>query len=124
MILSPRMRSLPKSASAIASRLTTARAVCWHDIESSKNTSTTKNSKSPTSTKPSDDAHPGVKIVRGQGNWNLAGAIDVITPTHEPEFSDYRLPPAKTREEFAANAAGTRSLRFKRAIRFIAVTNI
>jgi sulfate adenylyltransferase len=57
--------------------------------------------------KTSDDAHPGVKIVRGQGNWNLAGAIDVITPTHEPEFSDYRLPPAKTREEFAKRGWNT-----------------
>jgi sulfate adenylyltransferase len=51
--------------------------------------------------KTTDDAHPGVKIVRSQGNWNLAGPIDVVTPTYEPEFADYRLPPARTREEFA-----------------------
>jgi sulfate adenylyltransferase len=57
--------------------------------------------------KTSDDAHPGVKIVRGQGNFNLAGPIDVITPTHEPEFADYRLPPAKTREAFAAKGWST-----------------
>ena len=38
--------------------------------------------------KTDEDAHPGVKIVRDQGNWNLAGPIDVITPTHEPEFSE------------------------------------
>ena len=57
--------------------------------------------------KTTDDAHPGVKIVRGQGNWNLAGAIDVITPTHEPEFSEYRLPPAKTREAFAKRGWST-----------------
>jgi sulfate adenylyltransferase len=50
--------------------------------------------------KTEDDAHPGVKIVKGQGNWNLAGPIDVITTTYEPEFADYRLPPAKTREAF------------------------
>jgi sulfate adenylyltransferase len=50
----------------------------------------------------SDQAHPGVKIVVAQGNFCLAGAIDVITPNHEPEFADYRLPPAKTREAFAA----------------------
>ena len=50
--------------------------------------------------KTQDDAHPGVKIVRGQGNWCIGGEVDVITPTHEPEFSDYRLPPAKTREAF------------------------
>ena len=42
-----------------------------------------------------------VKIVRDQGNFNLAGPIDVITPTHEPEFESYRLPPAKTRERSA-----------------------
>ncbi len=52
--------------------------------------------------KTSDDAHPGVKIVRGQGNFCLAGPIDVVTPNHEPEFAEYRLPPAKTREAFAA----------------------
>src|SRR5687767_1346201 len=57
--------------------------------------------------KTTDDAHPGVKIVRGQGNFNLAGPIDVITPTHEPEFASYRLPPAKTREAFAAKGWST-----------------
>jgi len=57
--------------------------------------------------KTTDDAHPGVKIVRGQGNFNLAGPIDVITPTHEPEFPEYRLPPAKTREAFAAKGWST-----------------
>ena len=54
-----------------------------------------------------EDAHPGVKIVRDQGNLNLAGPIDVITPTHEPEFESYRLPPAKTREAFAAKGWST-----------------
>ena len=57
--------------------------------------------------KAADDAHPGVKIVRGQGSHNLAGPIDVFTPTHEPEFADYRLPPAKTREAFAAKGWST-----------------
>ena len=57
--------------------------------------------------KTTDDAHPGVKIVKGQGSWNLAGPIDVITPTHEPEFENYRLPPAKTREAFAAKGWST-----------------
>ncbi|HEY8665514.1 MAG TPA: sulfate adenylyltransferase [Tepidisphaeraceae bacterium] len=47
-----------------------------------------------------DEAHPGVKIVKAQGNTCLGGPIDVITPTHEPEFSDYRLPPAATRAAF------------------------
>ena len=57
--------------------------------------------------KTTDDAHPGVKIVKSQGNFNLAGPIDVITPTHDPEFSTYRLPPAKTREAFAAKGWST-----------------
>ncbi len=57
--------------------------------------------------KTTDDAHPGVKIVRGQGNWNLAGPIDVITTTHEPEYGEYRVPPAKTREAFAAKGWST-----------------
>jgi len=47
-----------------------------------------------------DDAHPGVAIVRRQGNVCLAGPIDVICPTHEPEFPEYRLPPAATRRAF------------------------
>jgi sulfate adenylyltransferase len=57
--------------------------------------------------KTTDDAHPGVKIVRGQGGFNLAGPVDVITPTHEPEFSDYRLPPARTREAFTQKGWST-----------------
>jgi sulfate adenylyltransferase len=48
-----------------------------------------------------DEAHPGIAIIRKQGDTCLAGPIDVITPTHEPEFSEYRLPPAKTREAFS-----------------------
>ena len=52
--------------------------------------------------KTTEDAHPGVAQVRKQGNWCLAGDVDVITPNHEPEFADFRLPPARTREAFAA----------------------
>src|SRR5580692_4770152 len=48
-----------------------------------------------------DPAHPGVAQVQKQGNWCIAGPIDVVKTTYEPEFSDYRLPPAKTREAFA-----------------------
>src|SRR2546421_226481 len=48
--------------------------------------------------KTEDEAHPGVKIVKQQGSWCLAGSIDVITPNPSPEFPDFRLPPAKTRE--------------------------
>ena len=54
-----------------------------------------------------EDAHPGVAQVRKQGNWCLAGDIDVITTTHEPEFADYRLPPARTREAFSAKGWNT-----------------
>ena len=49
-----------------------------------------------------DDAHPGVAIIRKQGDTCLAGQVDVITPNPAPEFPEYRLPPAKTREAFAA----------------------
>ncbi|MCC7351290.1 MAG: sulfate adenylyltransferase [Phycisphaerales bacterium] len=59
-----------------------------------------KNLEIPNVYKTEEEAHPGVKIIKNQGNTCLAGPIDVITPTHEPEFSDYRLPPAKTREAF------------------------
>lgn len=57
--------------------------------------------------KTTDDAHPGVAQVRKQGNWCLAGDVDVVTTTHEPEFADYRLPPARTREAFAAKGWST-----------------
>jgi len=49
-----------------------------------------------------DDAHPGVAIIRKQGDTCLAGPIDVITPNPAPDFPEYRLPPAQTREAFAA----------------------
>jgi sulfate adenylyltransferase len=57
--------------------------------------------------KTEDEAHPGVKIVKEQGNFCLAGPIDVITPNPNPEFPEYRLPPAKTREAFAAKGWST-----------------
>jgi sulfate adenylyltransferase len=50
--------------------------------------------------KTEDDAHPGVATTKKQGNFCLAGSIDVINPNYEPEFPEYRLPPAKTREAF------------------------
>ena len=52
--------------------------------------------------KTEDDKHPGVAIIRKQGETCLAGPVDVITPNPAPEFPEYRLPPAKTREAFAA----------------------
>jgi len=54
-----------------------------------------------------DPAHPGVAAVQAQGNWCLAGDIDVICPNYEPEFPDFRLPPAKTRQAFAARGWST-----------------
>jgi len=57
--------------------------------------------------KTTDEAHPGVAAVKKQGNTCLAGDIDVITVSHEPEFAEYRLPPAKTRAAFAAKGWNT-----------------
>ncbi|MGA2497587.1 MAG: sulfate adenylyltransferase [Tepidisphaeraceae bacterium] len=52
--------------------------------------------------KTEDEKHPGVAAVKKQGDTCIAGPIDVIKTTYEPEFPEYRLPPAKTREAFAA----------------------
>lgn len=57
--------------------------------------------------KTEDEAHPGVAIVKKQGSFCLAGAIEVVSPNHEPEFPDYRNPPAKTREMFQAKGWNT-----------------
>ena len=57
--------------------------------------------------KTSDEAHPGVAQIRKQGNTCLAGEVDVVTTTHEPEFADFRLPPARTREAFSAKGWNT-----------------
>jgi sulfate adenylyltransferase len=57
--------------------------------------------------KTEDDKHPGVAIVRKQGNFCLAGAIDVVNPNYEPEFPEYRLAPARTREAFSAKGWST-----------------
>jgi sulfate adenylyltransferase len=48
-----------------------------------------------------DTAHPGVKVLMEEGDVCLAGPVDVVTLNHEPEFPEYRLPPAQTREAFA-----------------------
>ena len=61
-----------------------------------------KNLEIPNVYRTEDDAHPGVAIIRKQGNTCLAGPIDVLTPNPAPEFPEYRLPPAKTREAFSA----------------------
>ncbi len=57
--------------------------------------------------KTEDDAHPGVKIVRQQGSFCLAGELDVISPNPSPDFPEFRLPPAKTREAFEARGWNT-----------------
>jgi sulfate adenylyltransferase len=53
-----------------------------------------------------DSEHPGVKQVQDEGDWCVAGPIHVLTVTPEKEpgeqFTEYRLPPARTREEFAS----------------------
>ena len=52
-----------------------------------------------------DEAHPGVKAVMDEGDWCVGGDIHVITVTPEKEpgeqFTEYRLPPAAVRDEFA-----------------------
>ena len=52
-----------------------------------------------------DSAPPGVKAVEDEGDWLVGGPIDVLTVTPEKEpgeqFTEFRLPPAKTREAFA-----------------------
>jgi len=51
-----------------------------------------------------DPAHPGVKAVLDEGNWLVAGPVQVltVTPEREPgeQFTTYRLTPAATRAEF------------------------
>ena len=51
-----------------------------------------------------DTAHPGVQAVQEEGDWLIAGPIDVLTVTPEKEpgeqFTEHRLPPAATRESF------------------------
>jgi len=48
-----------------------------------------------------DEKHPGVAMIHKQGNYALAGPIDVVNPNYEPEFLAYRLTPVQTREAFA-----------------------
>jgi len=54
-----------------------------------------------------DPAHPGVAAVQKQGNFCIAGPIDVVQATYEPEFPDFRKTPAQTREMFAAKGWST-----------------
>lgn len=52
--------------------------------------------------KTDEDAHPGVAVLRKQGDTLLGGPIDVISPNYQPQFVELRLTPAQTRETFAA----------------------
>ncbi len=52
-----------------------------------------------------DEAHPGIKAVMDEGEWLVAGPIDVLTVTPRREtaeqFTEHRLPPAATRKAFS-----------------------
>ncbi|MAE62106.1 MAG: sulfate adenylyltransferase [Planctomycetaceae bacterium] len=58
-----------------------------------------------------DEAHPGVKQVIDEGDWLVGGPIDVITVTPAKDlgeqFTEYRLPPAKTRDAFTQRGWST-----------------
>ncbi len=47
-----------------------------------------------------DEAHPGVKVVYSQGDVLLSGNISLINRPPNPEFPEYRLEPARTRNLF------------------------
>jgi sulfate adenylyltransferase len=49
-----------------------------------------------------DQAHPGVAAITKQADICLAGPINVVSTGFDLEFPEYRVPPAKTREAFAA----------------------
>lgn len=47
-----------------------------------------------------DAAHPGVAALYEQGDWLLGGPISLLNRPRNPGFPDYRLDPARTREDF------------------------
>ncbi|MCB2229449.1 sulfate adenylyltransferase [bacterium] len=48
-----------------------------------------------------DDAHPGVKMVMAQKDWNIAGPVKVLSESYFPEkFGDIYQRPAESREIF------------------------
>lgn len=57
------------------------------------------------------EGHPGAAQVKAEGDWLIGGDIHVITVTPEKEpgeqFTEFRLPPAKTRELFTSNGWNT-----------------
>lgn len=51
--------------------------------------------------KTADAAHPGVAVTMSQGDVCLSGPLEVLTPRHEPDWTQYRLTPAQTRAAFS-----------------------
>jgi sulfate adenylyltransferase len=47
-----------------------------------------------------DEAHPGVGALYAQGDWLLGGPISLLNRPRAPEFPEYRLDPAATRDAF------------------------
>lgn len=47
-----------------------------------------------------DLAHPGVAALYEQGDWLLGGPVSLLNRPRNSAFPEYRLDPAKTREEF------------------------
>jgi len=47
-----------------------------------------------------EEAHPGVRALYGQGDWLLGGPISLLNRPRNPEFPQYRLDPAATRDAF------------------------
>jgi sulfate adenylyltransferase len=45
-------------------------------------------------------AHPGVAVTMSQGDVCLSGPLEVLTPRHESDWTQYRLTPTQTRAEF------------------------
>ena len=56
-----------------------------------------------------EDASPRRPRSRlSQGDVCLAGALQVLTPRYEPDFTKYRLTPAQTRAAFAEHVLADR----------------
>ena len=47
-----------------------------------------------------DEAHPGVRAIYGEGEWLLGGRVSLINRPEHPAFSTYWKDPAETRELF------------------------
>jgi len=48
-----------------------------------------------------DRQHPGVKVLYEQGDTCLGGPVRVIQPSYDGQFKEHRLPPKRTRQQFA-----------------------